>query len=142
MVETKARHEMIVNLEKGLIVLEIITGIAPLLGLIGAVSGLVRVFSALGVGSRRVEYAGDRARYRRGAQRDGLRALDRRADADRVQLFLEEGRSDVGRDRNARRGVDRQVLLRPRQRDEAAPSASRSTGASARAGRLAVDDFR
>jgi biopolymer transport protein ExbB len=50
MVETKARHEVI-NLEKGLIVLEIITGIAPLLGLIGAVAGLVRVFSALGLGA-------------------------------------------------------------------------------------------
>ncbi len=50
MVETKARHEVIV-LERGLIVLEIITGIAPLLGLIGAVSGLVHVFSALGLGS-------------------------------------------------------------------------------------------
>ncbi|CAN5315337.1 MotA/TolQ/ExbB proton channel family protein [soil metagenome] len=50
MVETKARHEVIV-LERGLIVLEIITGIAPLLGLIGAVSGLVRVFSALGLGA-------------------------------------------------------------------------------------------
>jgi biopolymer transport protein ExbB len=37
-VETRARHEM-VRLEKGLIVLEVITGIAPLLGLIGAVSG-------------------------------------------------------------------------------------------------------
>ncbi len=47
-VETRARHEM-VNLEKGLIVLEIITGIAPLLGLIGAVSGLVHVFSHLGL---------------------------------------------------------------------------------------------
>lgn len=49
-IETKARHELIV-LEKGLIVLEIITGIAPLLGLIGAVSGLVHVFSALGLSS-------------------------------------------------------------------------------------------
>ena len=49
-VETKARHEMVL-LEKGLIVLEIITGIAPLLGLIGAVAGLVRVFSALGISS-------------------------------------------------------------------------------------------
>jgi biopolymer transport protein ExbB len=48
MVETKARHEVIV-LEKGLTSLEIITGVAPLLGLIGAVSGLVRVFSALGI---------------------------------------------------------------------------------------------
>ena len=49
-IETKARHELIV-LERGLIVLEIITGIAPLLGLIGAVSGLVHVFSALGLSS-------------------------------------------------------------------------------------------
>jgi biopolymer transport protein ExbB len=47
-VETRARHEM-VTLERGLIVLEIITGIAPLLGLIGAVSGLVHVFSHLGL---------------------------------------------------------------------------------------------
>jgi biopolymer transport protein ExbB len=47
-VETRARHEMVV-LERGLIVLEIITGIAPLLGLIGAVSGLVHVFSHLGL---------------------------------------------------------------------------------------------
>lgn len=47
-VETRARHEM-VTLESGLIVLEVITGIAPLLGLIGAVSGLVHVFSSLGL---------------------------------------------------------------------------------------------
>jgi len=49
-VETRARHEM-VRLEKGLIVLEVITGIAPLIGLIGAVSGLVHVFSHLGLSS-------------------------------------------------------------------------------------------
>jgi len=49
-VQTRARHEMVI-LEKGLIVLEVITGIAPLLGLIGAVSGLVHVFSHLGLSS-------------------------------------------------------------------------------------------
>ena len=49
-VETRARHEMVI-LERGLIILEIITGIAPLLGLIGAVSGLVHVFSHLGLGA-------------------------------------------------------------------------------------------
>ncbi len=49
-VQTRARHEM-VNLEKGLIALEVIVGIAPLLGLIGAVSGLVHVFSSLGLSS-------------------------------------------------------------------------------------------
>src|ERR1043166_9898416 len=40
-VQTRARHEM-VRLERGLIILEVIVGIAPLLGLIGAVSGLVQ----------------------------------------------------------------------------------------------------
>ena len=47
-VQTRARHEM-VRLEKGLVVLEVIIGIAPLLGLIGTVSGLVHVFASLGV---------------------------------------------------------------------------------------------
>jgi biopolymer transport protein ExbB len=40
-----------VRLEKGLIILEVIVGIAPLLGLIGAVSGLVHVFAQLGLSS-------------------------------------------------------------------------------------------
>jgi biopolymer transport protein ExbB len=47
-VQTRARHEM-VRLEKGLVVLEIIVGIAPLLGLIGTVSGLIHVFAGLGL---------------------------------------------------------------------------------------------
>jgi biopolymer transport protein ExbB len=46
-VQTRARHE-VVRLESGLFVLEIIVGIAPLLGLLGAVSGLVAVFAAFG----------------------------------------------------------------------------------------------
>lgn len=46
-VQTVARHE-IGRLENGLHVLEIIIGIAPLLGLLGAVSGLVAVFGAFG----------------------------------------------------------------------------------------------
>src|SRR5437879_4656613 len=45
-VQTRARHE-IVRLESGLVVLEVIVGIAPLLGLLGAVSGLVTVFANL-----------------------------------------------------------------------------------------------
>jgi len=43
-VQTRARHE-IVRMESGLGVLEVIVGIAPLLGLLGAVSGLVTVFA-------------------------------------------------------------------------------------------------
>jgi biopolymer transport protein ExbB len=46
-VQTKARHE-VVRLESGLFILEIIVGIAPLLGLLGAVSGLVKVFASFG----------------------------------------------------------------------------------------------
>src|SRR5438046_8195536 len=49
-VQTRARPEL-VRLEHGLIILEVIVGIAPLLGLIGAVSGLVHVFSQLGLSS-------------------------------------------------------------------------------------------
>lgn len=47
-VQTRARHEM-VRLERGLVVLEVITGIAPLLGLLGTVSGLVHVFAHIGL---------------------------------------------------------------------------------------------
>jgi biopolymer transport protein ExbB len=46
--QTRARAEL-VRLERGLIVLEVVTGIAPLIGLIGTVSGLVQVFSGLGL---------------------------------------------------------------------------------------------
>ena len=46
--QTRARAEL-VRLERGLIILEVVTGIAPLVGLIGTVSGLVQVFSGLGL---------------------------------------------------------------------------------------------
>ena len=48
-VQTRARHE-VVRLESGLVELEIATGIGPLLGLLGTVSGLVTVFGHLGTG--------------------------------------------------------------------------------------------
>src|SRR6195256_59971 len=47
-VQTRARYEM-VRLERGLVVLEVIVGIAPLIGLIGTVSGLIPVFASLGL---------------------------------------------------------------------------------------------
>jgi biopolymer transport protein ExbB len=46
-VQTKARHE-VARLESGLIILEITTGIAPLLGLLGTLSGLVSIFASVG----------------------------------------------------------------------------------------------
>jgi biopolymer transport protein ExbB len=49
MVQTRARRE-VVGLEAGLFILEIIVGISPLLGLLGAVTGLVKVFANIGSG--------------------------------------------------------------------------------------------
>jgi biopolymer transport protein ExbB len=46
-VQTRARHE-VARLETGLVILEICTGIAPLLGLLGTLSGLVSIFAAVG----------------------------------------------------------------------------------------------
>ena len=45
--QTAARHE-IVQLERGLVVLEIIVGIAPLLGLVGTIAGMMTVFGDVG----------------------------------------------------------------------------------------------
>src|SRR5260370_27173418 len=42
-VQTRARHE-IVRLERALVVLEIIVGIAPLLGLVGTIAGMMSAF--------------------------------------------------------------------------------------------------
>ena len=56
-VQTAARRE-IMRLEGGLAVLELIVGISPLLGLLGAISGLVNVFSGLGKGQTAGDTAG------------------------------------------------------------------------------------
>ena len=45
--QTRARHE-IVWLERGLVVLEIIVGIAPLLGLVGTIVGMMTAFGDVG----------------------------------------------------------------------------------------------
>lgn len=45
--QTRARHE-IVRLERGLVVLEIIVGIAPLLGLVGTIIGMMATFENVG----------------------------------------------------------------------------------------------
>ena len=59
--EAKAREE-VVGLERGIAVLEVVITIAPLLGLLGTVSGLVAVFSNLDVGG----VVGGRAEVARG----------------------------------------------------------------------------
>jgi biopolymer transport protein ExbB len=47
-VQTRARHEM-ARLERGLVVLEIIVGIAPLLGLVGTILGMMELFGNIGL---------------------------------------------------------------------------------------------
>lgn len=44
--QTRARHE-VAQLERGLVVLEIVVGIAPLLGLVGTIYGLITLFGDL-----------------------------------------------------------------------------------------------
>jgi biopolymer transport protein ExbB len=46
-IQTRARHE-VAQLERGLVVLEIVVGIAPLLGLVGTIQGLITLFGDLG----------------------------------------------------------------------------------------------
>jgi len=46
-IETRARRE-VSRLERGIVVLEIIVGIAPLLGLVGTIHGLIALFGDLG----------------------------------------------------------------------------------------------
>ena len=44
--QTRARHE-VNQMERGLVVLEVITGIAPLMGLVGTVYGLIDIFGTM-----------------------------------------------------------------------------------------------
>lgn len=60
-VQVRARHE-IVRMESGLALLEICTGVAPLFGLLGTLSGLVTIFANLGGGAN----AGDPVAVARG----------------------------------------------------------------------------
>ena len=46
LLETRARHE-VAQLERGLVVLEIIVGIAPLMGLVGTIYGLITLFGSM-----------------------------------------------------------------------------------------------
>src|SRR2546427_10557550 len=46
-IQTRARHE-VARLERGLVILEIIVGIAPLLGLVGTIAGMMTLFGNIG----------------------------------------------------------------------------------------------
>jgi biopolymer transport protein ExbB len=48
LLQTRARAE-VVKMERGIVVLEIITGVGPLLGLVGTIFGLITLFKGMGV---------------------------------------------------------------------------------------------
>jgi biopolymer transport protein ExbB len=50
LLETRARHET-AQLERGLVILEIIVGIAPLMGLVGTIYGLIVLFGSMNTGA-------------------------------------------------------------------------------------------
>jgi biopolymer transport protein ExbB len=60
LVETRARYE-ISKLERGLVALEIIVGIAPLTGLVGTIFGLITLFASMEAG-----VAADSSRFANG----------------------------------------------------------------------------
>ncbi|HMJ92026.1 MAG TPA: MotA/TolQ/ExbB proton channel family protein, partial [Candidatus Acidoferrum sp.] len=60
LLQTRARHE-VSQLERGLVVLEIIVGIAPLMGLVGTIYGLIMLFGSMNAGT-----AVDNAKFAQG----------------------------------------------------------------------------
>ena len=88
--QTAARHE-IVRLERGLVVLEIIVGIAPLLGLVGTIAGMMTVFGDMGqTGLNDAAQAGQG--HRADFARDADRPAHRHSVAHRLELFQQKSR--------------------------------------------------
>ena len=56
LIQTRARAE-VSKLERGIVVLEIVTGVAPLLGLVGTIFGLITLFQGMGVEASSEQYA-------------------------------------------------------------------------------------
>ena len=116
-VQSRARQE-IVRLESGLFILEIVVGIAPLLGLLGAVTGLVRVFGNIGNGAMSTsDLKGYSRGDRRSVEHDDRRIGDCDRGSGRFQLLFPAcraagGRDGVAADRSDREDFSRQPRVR------------------------------
>ena len=114
--QTAARHE-IVRLERGLVVLEIIVGIAPLLGLVGTIAGMMTVFGDVGqtgLNDAAKLAAGHRADFARHAHRPA----HRHPVADRVELFQQKSRGARRRDGSALRRFHPPAISQPAETEE------------------------
>ena len=72
-----------------LTVMDTLVTLAPLLGLLGTVTGLMRAF--LNIGSAELSVTRRHRRHRRSVDRHGLRTWHRHFRADSLQLFLRQG---------------------------------------------------
>ncbi len=107
----RRRHE-IVRLERGLLVLEIIVGIAPLLGLVGTIAGMMHVFGA--VGQTGLNDAASLATGIAFILRTTLRTAHRNSVADRVELLYKKGRGTRGGDGSLVRCLYQAAICRAR----------------------------
>ena len=100
--QTRARHE-VSRMERGLVVLEIITGIAPLLGLVGTVFGLIEIFGEMT--SDQVDTARFASGHLARPLRDPLGPEHRHPLARRVEHLQQTNRDIRHRDGDAARQV-------------------------------------
>ncbi len=110
--QTAARHE-IVRLERGLVVLEIIVGIAPLLGLVGTIIGMMTVFGDIGQAGLN-DAAKLAARHCVDFAGDAHRPAHRHPVADLLELFQQKSRGVRCRDGGALRRLHPAAVQRIR----------------------------
>ena len=108
--QTAARRE-IVRLERGLVVLEIIVGIAPLLGLVGTIAGMMTVFGDIGqTGLNDAAKSG--GGHRVDFERDAHRPAHRHPIAHCLELFQQKSRGAGGRNGGALRQIHPAAIRR------------------------------
>ena len=96
----RASNQELARFQQGLATLDTVITAAPLLGLLGTVTGMMGTFGSLGTGGDIASKAGQHHRWRRrGPDRHGLRSRDRGHAAVPLQLSQRPPRGGPPRDR-------------------------------------------